>query len=538
MKDISNLNELIELCNNLSVLYVEDDSMLNQVNTSILESIFKRVDSCTNGKEALEKYIEKKADSNTYDLVITDINMPYMNGIELSKEVLKLDSSQQILIISAYNDSDKLELLIQLGIKYYVQKPVSTEKFFEVLEKIAKEIHEKNISKELTAELTSYDNITKLKNIHALYEDLKLNKFENIFIIELTNFENIQSFYGIEKSDAILNDLIVHLKEKISCKKCLYRKGTNKIAYMFNDKIQKTLNNFVEKLEESMFSYCIGISSQKENLVTTAKMALKYARNHKLRYKKYSKDIDTKDMDFNSLKMQEVISEAIKENSVFPVFQPIFNKNKELIKYEILMRIKSNKKNKVYFPNEFIDIALETNKFDELNILMLEKLFDTIRNSDKKFSFNISYQDIVHTKLCDYMEEKFKKEPTLAKKFIFELLETHEIEDYKILDDFIKRFKKHGVLIALDDFGTGYSNLSQIVNMDLDYVKIDGSLIKEINYNYKSLAIVKAMITFANETGIKTIAEFVSSESIFNKLQKIGIDEFQGFYLSKPLEKI
>lgn len=74
--------------------------------------------------------------------------------------------------------------------------------------------------------------------------------------------------------------------------------------------------------------------------------------------------------------------------------------------------------------------------------------------------------------------------------------------------------------------------------MDLDYVKIDGSLIKEINYNYKSLAIVKAMITFANETGIKTIAEFVSSESIFNKLQKIGIDEFQGFYLSKPLEKI
>lgn len=59
MKDISNLNELIELCNNLSVLYVEDDSMLNQVNTSILESIFKRVDSCTNGKEALEKYIEK-----------------------------------------------------------------------------------------------------------------------------------------------------------------------------------------------------------------------------------------------------------------------------------------------------------------------------------------------------------------------------------------------------------------------------------------------------------------------------------------------
>lgn len=160
------------------------------------------------------KSILKKADSNTYDLVITDINMPYMNGIELSKEVLKLDSSQQILIISAYNDSDKLELLIQLGIKYYVQKPVSTEKFFEVLEKIAKEIHEKNISKELTAELTSYDNITKLKNIHALHEDLKLNKFENIFIIELTNFENIQSFYGIEKSDAILNDLIVHLKEK------------------------------------------------------------------------------------------------------------------------------------------------------------------------------------------------------------------------------------------------------------------------------------------------------------------------------------
>ncbi len=539
MKEMCNINELIKLCENLKVLYVEDDEKLNEVNNSILNSIFKKVDAYTNSKKAFEKYEEENNCNQTYDLVISDINMPYMSGIELSKEILKINKKQMILIISAYNDSEKLESLIELGIKYFIQKPVSTDKFFEVLEKTAKEIHEKIDLEKAHLQLSEIDNITKLKNIHALHKDIKEINHKNLLIIELTNLENIQSIYGIDKSDEILKELIDTIKNKITEKNSLYRKGTNKFAYLFSQDLDKEKNNLIEKLDESIFSYSIGAScEQQENLISTAKMALKYAKNHNQKYKIYTKEIDTKDNDLVNLKIKEVISMAIKENSVFPVYQPIYNRNKEIIKYEILMRIKSNAEDKIYYPNEFIDIAISINEFDRLNFLMLEKVFKVMERCDKKFSFNISYEDILSKTFCDYLEEKFKEDESLGKRFVFELLETYEIEDYAIIDKFIKRFRKYGVSIALDDFGTGYSNLSQIINMDFDYVKIDGSLIKEINYNYKSFAIVKAVITFAKETNIKTVAEFVLSESIYEKLLKIGIDEFQGYYLSKPLEEI
>ena len=91
-----------------------------------------------------------------------------------------------------------------------------------------------------------------------------------------------------------------------------------------------------------------------------------------------------------------------------------------------------------------------------------------------------------------------------------------------------------GVKIAVDDFGTGYSNFSYLLELKPDYLKIDGSIIKNIDTNRNSQEIVKAIVSFAKSLHVKTIAEFVCSKEVYEKCLKLGIDEFQGYYLGEP----
>jgi EAL domain-containing protein (putative c-di-GMP-specific phosphodiesterase class I) len=95
-----------------------------------------------------------------------------------------------------------------------------------------------------------------------------------------------------------------------------------------------------------------------------------------------------------------------------------------------------------------------------------------------------------------------------------------------------------GVKIAIDDFGTGYSNFSYLLKLRPDYIKIDGSLIKHIDTDDNSIAIVSAILAFSKKLGIKTIAEYVHSKEVYEKCKELGIDEFQGFYLGEPTSSL
>lgn len=117
----------------------------------------------------------------------------------------------------------------------------------------------------------------------------------------------------------------------------------------------------------------------------------------------------------------------------------------------------------------------------------------------------------------------------------FEILESEQIKDFDIVIDFIKEVKKIGCNIGIDDFGAGYSNFIMLTNLNIDFVKIDGSLIKEIDNRQNQQVIVSTIASFSDQFGFKTIAEFVSSEAIYNKVKAIGVDYCQGYYFEKPI---
>lgn len=128
MNNITNPRELKESARDIKVLYVEDDRELNQNTTRLLSAFFKSVETAFDGKEGLNKYYTSK-----YDLVITDINMPLMNGVKLAREIKASNPRQIIIVISAHDESSYLVELINLGVEYFVLKPLDINQFLTAL---------------------------------------------------------------------------------------------------------------------------------------------------------------------------------------------------------------------------------------------------------------------------------------------------------------------------------------------------------------------------------------------------------------------
>lgn len=128
---------LKKLAQKYTLLYVEDDKLLRELGLEFFSELFKKVVVAENGKEALSLY-----QNESFDLVITDIMMPKMNGIDFSREVIRRNKKQKIIVVSAYNETEYFIELIKIGISGFIQKPLTKIHVFDVLFDICKELDE------------------------------------------------------------------------------------------------------------------------------------------------------------------------------------------------------------------------------------------------------------------------------------------------------------------------------------------------------------------------------------------------------------
>jgi len=213
-----------------------------------------------------------------------------------------------------------------------------------------------------------------------------------------------------------------------------------------------------------------------------------------------------------------------------PFYQCIVDRDEKVIKYEALMRINDN--GKILSPFYFLDLIKEAKLYPLFSAMMIERVFEDLNRLNKPVAINLSFEDIANgelrNKILKLLDSKDKD-----KIVIFEILESESIKDFDLVVDFIKKVKEKGGKISIDDFGTGYSNFVNVLQLYPDYVKIDQSLIRNLD-NEKYREIVRLITEFAHRFNILTTAEFVSDRKIFEELLKIGIDEFQGFYFCEP----
>jgi len=384
------------------------------------------------------------------------------------------------------------------------------------------------------------DELTKLKSRKSLVEDIPKNNFDYLILIDIDNFGSINQFFGAEIGDIYLQEFAKLLKlfrKKIYESIKIYRLGADEFA--ISVKKSDAILVFIEKLHTFLNNQKIVINNEELDVDTTivfskspnplkkALLALTEAKNSNCSVLSYY-EVKNKNKQKEFFEIKKMLKIAIEQNQITPFAQAIVDNNQNIIKYELLMRIVTDKK---VIPPYFLEYAKQIKLYTKISSIMINKCFEFIKTTNILCSINIDMQDIENEEIIKRLKENVI---SINKPVVFEILESESFKNYDKLNKFVKEFKEYGVLFAIDDFGSGYSNYKEILELKPNYLKIDGSLIKNIISSKENLILIDSILFLTKMLGIKTTAEFVENEEIFKKLRALGIDEFQGYYFSKP----
>lgn len=651
------LDELIIKSSHIRVLYVEDEELEREHVSKLLNLIFINIIVAKDGYEALEIY--KNQD---IDLVITDLTMPNMSGLQLIDNIKKINSKVPIVVMSAQNDNNYIYKAILAGIDSFIMKPIQLDKLISTIEKIVETIslineNEKNLmvlnqykditnnsaiisktdidgvityvnenfckisgytideligqphnivrhpdnSKELFEAMWNtiknkkeswqgiVKNITKdgksyyvkstikplldqhgniiefmalrddiseiMSDKKQLLSNINTNRTSFVALIQIENFDILDNFYDyqtVEKIEKVFEEKLLSLFPVNSIFKKIFTLGDGRFAISedyqhiinHNIDIKDTLNTLIKntknatiKLEHIEYDISIAISYSfgKENSYENAKYGIEKAIKNKKNLVFANNLIEEAQKDatdnINTIRM---VKQALDTSNIVSYFQPIIdNKTKEIFKYESLVRL-INEDNEIISPHYFLDISKKGTYYTKITERVIESSFKVLNYIKHNISINISIIDIENEDIRNKLIELVSN-PLYKGRVTFELLEDEDSKDFKTVKKFISYVKEVGdVKIAIDDFGSGYSNFERLLDYKPDILKIDGTLIKNIETNTFNRNLVETIVSFAKKQKIKTIAEFVENENIYNILKDIGIDYSQGYYFGKP----
>ena len=395
------------------------------------------------------------------------------------------------------------------------------------------------------------DTLTGQPNRVQLQRDVLARPESALFLINIDSFQEYNDAYGTEVGDQILVALgrsLVDLlpDERVS----LYKLAADEFAVLFRQWQVEEVKEFGELIYQHVtrqvfrireidlrISVTLGCAvpgeTEAEDLLAAADIALKVAKQRRLPIL-YSWDVVHVRAQYEeNIRWAKFVKEAIEEDRVVPFFQPIINNRTAAVeKYECLVRI-MDEQGKVVTPYYFLNIAKQARLYPQLTRIVVEKSFAAFRDTDYEFSINLSVEDILDPETEAFLVGRLT-DSALARRLTFEIVESEGIEKCTEMTAFIQRVKGLGCKIAVDDFGTGYSNFEYILELDVDYLKIDGSMIKNILTDKNSQAITATIVTFAGKVGLQTVAEFVHCQEVYELVKRLGVDYSQGYYLGEP----
>jgi diguanylate cyclase (GGDEF)-like protein len=393
------------------------------------------------------------------------------------------------------------------------------------------------------------DHLTNLPNMYQLRKDLQNNEDSGLVLLKIDNFQAINTFYGFVVGDYVLEYVGKYLKEILK-EHTIYRLSGAEYALTIEKRLgfyelKEYLLEIYEKIKNLEIVYqdtkiyidfTLASSSNRDNTSVFSKvsMALVYAKQKGVPFWIYEDRMNLEHEYERNLKLSHIVREAVDNKRVIPYYQAILdNKTDEVVKYECLARL-IDYNGKILSPTLFIPISKNIKVYNEVTKTIVNQAFETFAKSSYEFSINLSIEDIMSSEIFHFIIEKLKNNPSAANRVTFELLESEAVGDFKKVGRFISEVSRYGAKIAIDDFGSGYSNFSYLTKINVDYIKIDGSLIENIDVDNASLIVVDTIVQFAKRLGIKTIAEYVRSSVVMDKVKELGIDYSQGFYIDEP----
>ena len=392
------------------------------------------------------------------------------------------------------------------------------------------------------------DHLTDLPNLYQLRKDLELNEEYGLILVKIDNFHMINSFYGFVVGDYVIEFVGNYLKETLK-EYGVYRLSGSEFGLSIKQRegfydLKKRLSELYKSIKNIElvyqgsrifidFTMASSSNNDHDNIFSKVSMALIYAKKKGIPFWIYEDRMNFENEYLKNLELSLAVREAIENSRVIPYFQAIIdNKTGKVSKYECLARL-IDKNEKILSPLLFIPIAKNIKIYNEVTKTIITKSFSAFEESSYEFNINLSIEDIMSNEIFEFILNKLKSSKA-AQRVTFELLEGEAIGDFKKVERFVDEVKRYGAKIAIDDFGSGYSNFFYLTKMQADYIKIDGALIENIDVDKASEIVVETIVNFAKKLGVKTVAEYVRSSVIMDKVKAMGIDYSQGFYIDEP----
>jgi diguanylate cyclase (GGDEF)-like protein len=206
--------------------------------------------------------------------------------------------------------------------------------------------------------------------------------------------------------------------------------------------------------------------------------------------------------------------------------------------YELLVRIIDAKGN-IVEAADFMSAATRYQILPEIDRAVCERAFQQLSESQKtqaplRVSINLSGPTLSDPGFLEWLLSAMAKYGIDGTSLVFEITEAAAAANMMQVQQFMRRLTSHGVKFALDDFGTGVSSLAYLKNLDINTIKLDGSYVRDVLTNPRSQALVSAIVQLANAMGITTVAEYVESNGVRDRLAALGIQFGQGYALGRP----
>jgi len=557
--------------NNFTLLYVEDNTIIQKIVKVILQTHFKEIYITDDGEKGVKLYQEKNP-----DIVLADISMPNMNGLDMISNIKKLNPNQKIALLTGYNNITYLNKAINMGVDKYILKPIEPKQMLDALEDMVESLKIEYEQKKYKQDLefaSQHDELTSLINRTFFHRKLKKlidnstqsNQHVAIFSIDLNLFKSINDTYGHDAGDAVLKRVAKNLLQSLRKDDIVARFGGDEFAVAIGYlKKHNHIFSFLKRIEDSFLepllyidnsseyhipiSLSIGITfySKQFNDISTKKLlkqadkAMYMAKKSKRMYSFFDSNEESS-LEKKEKKAQE-INQAIIQNEFILYYQPVIDiKSNKVVAFEALVRWNHPQKG-IMTPDSFLPYILDNSEIiRSLGKWIVRSVFNQFeiwieKDYDFMISINISSQEFESKKFISMLKELLKEYPLVTpEKIIFEIVEGIAIKDIEIKNSSLEQVKELGFKITLDNFGTGYSTISSINRFGVDNIKIDKRFVMSMLKDRDDHSIVNASIQLAKVFGYKVIAEGVESREHLPVLLELGCDEAQGYGIAKPM---
>ncbi len=578
--DLAPTQGKLDKMDSAKILLVDDEThILNGYRRGLCHKF--ALDTANSGLEA----IDRLAQNSDYAVVVTDMRMPGMNGLELLSQVRKLSpdiarimltgNSDQQTVIDAVNQGEVCKFLtkpcnldtLESAIADGIQQHRLAKTNQALLKRNSSRI--KGLAKKL-AHQSLHDPLTGLDNRHsfeirltwAIESSQKEDLIHAVCYLDLDHFHVINGSYGTATGDAVLQQLAKLLTSKRHKDDMVARLSDDKFGILLSKCSLEDACEIVEQLQQQIRIFSFGheghdisisasmglipITNSDSDIAAIIRKAEASCALAKESGRNLLHIADPSDQELkrrlNEMLVASDINRALKEDRFQLYYQPITpiaSGKSEGQHLELLLRM-LDADGKIHLPSEFLPAAEHYHLSPQIDCWVICSAASWLENHPEQLqkisscSINLSGLSLGSSVVMKCITQAFESGGVPKNKVCFEVTETAAILKLDLAIEFISALKAQGFMFSLDDFGSGYSSFNYLKSLPVDYLKIDGAFVKNISSDKVSRSMVKSIHEIGQAMGIKTIAEFVENQDILNCLEGLQIDYAQGYLIARP----